>query len=74
MSLTFSEALEVKFSGLSFTGPAGTAKLTVSASPDRKTLVATPATPFEASAYTVNWYAVAKDGHRMEGAYAFTVR
>ena len=74
LSLTFSDPVEPKFSGLKLTGPSGPVKLTVSASADRKSLLATPATPLTAGAYKAAWHAVAKDGHRMEGAYAFTVR
>lgn len=75
LSLTFSETLEPKFSGLDLTGPGGAAvKLSVSASKDRKTLLASPAKPLTPGVYKAKWHAVAKDGHRMEGAYAFTVR
>ena len=75
LSLTFSEPLEPKFSGLTLTGPGGGAvKLSVSTSEDRKALLASPASPLAAGTYKVVWHAVAKDGHRMEGAYAFTVR
>jgi methionine-rich copper-binding protein CopC len=75
LSLTFSEGLEPRFSGLTLTAPGGgTVPLTVAASEDRKTLVAMPAKPLAPGAYKATWHAVAKDGHRMEGSYAFTVR
>lgn len=75
LSLSFSEALEPKFSGLTLAGPGGApVTLSVSASDDRKSLLATPTRPLAAGAYKVVWHAVARDGHRMEGAYAFTVR
>ena len=75
LSLKFSEPLEAKFSGLTLNGATGRqVTLKVSASDDRKVLVATPASPLSAGVYKVNWHAVAKDGHRMEGAFAFTVR
>lgn len=74
VTLTFNEPLEVKFSGLTLTGPAGAAAVNVVASDDRKTLRATPQAPLSAGAYKVNWHAVAKDGHRMEGTFDFTVR
>lgn len=75
LSLTFSEALEAKFSGLTLTDPkGGEIKLSVVASKDGKTLVASPAKAMAPGVYKAKWHAVAKDGHRMEGAYAFTVR
>lgn len=75
LSLTFSEPLEPKFSGLTLTAAGGGAvPLSVTASPDRKTLVATPTKPLGPGAYKAAWHAVAKDGHRMEGGYGFTVR
>lgn len=75
LNLSFSEALEPRFSGLQLTGPGGgSVKLVLSTSADRKALVATPATTLGPGAYKVAWHAVAKDGHRMEGAYVFTVR
>ncbi len=74
MSLTFNEPLEAKFSGLTLAGPRGAAKVKVSVSADRKTLLATPTAPLAPGAYKVNWHAVAGDGHRMEGAFGFTVR
>lgn len=75
VSLTFSETLEPKFSGLTLTGPGGGGvPLRVTPSEDRRTLVAAPAKPLGPGAYKAVWHAVAKDGHRMEGAYSFTVR
>lgn len=75
LSLTFSEALEPKFSGLTLAAPGGGGvPLSVSASEDRRTLVATPAKPLAPGVYKAVWHAVAKDGHPMEGGYSFTVR
>ncbi|MBJ7413517.1 MAG: copper homeostasis periplasmic binding protein CopC [Phenylobacterium sp.] len=75
LTLTFSEPLEPKFSGVALTAPGGgEIGLTVTVSGDRKTLLATPAKPLAPGAYKAKWHAVAKDGHRMEGGYGFTVR
>jgi copper resistance protein C len=77
LTLTFSEKLQPKFSGLTLTMPqmnnmATPAKVAVGK--DGLTLVATPAQPLIAGVYKLSWHAVTADTHRTEGAYTFTVR
>jgi methionine-rich copper-binding protein CopC len=76
ITVTFSEAVEPKFSSLTLTDETGkpvgkeTSKGVAS---DAKTMMLTPPilTP---GGYLVHWVSVATDGHRMEGEYKFTVK
>ncbi len=74
--VTFSEAVEPKFSSLQLDDAAG--KLLTPAKAegmagDAKTL--TLALPrLAVGVYTVKWVSVATDGHRLAGEYKFTVR
>jgi methionine-rich copper-binding protein CopC len=77
VSITFSEALEPKFSSIEVTDAGGKKKFnTASSIPvpnDPKTLtLALPKLP--PGGYEVHWVSVATDGHRLEGEYAFTVK
>lgn len=74
IALTFSEAVEPRFSGFEVTK--GTAKVTLqtTVSPDKKTFTGVPTQPLTTGAYRVAWHAAGKDGHRMEGNFSFTVR
>jgi methionine-rich copper-binding protein CopC len=77
VTITFSEALEPKFSSIEVTDASGKKKInTASSMPvanDPKTLtLALPKLP--AGGYEVHWVSVATDGHRLEGQYAFTVK
>jgi hypothetical protein len=77
VSITFSEALEPKFSSIEVTDAGGKKKFntesSIPAPNDSKTLtLALPKLP--AGAYEVHWVSVATDGHRLEGQYAFTVK
>ncbi len=82
--LTFNEAFMPKLSGLEImmTGMPGMAhhgamKMTgvaVTASADRKTLIATLARPLPAGSYDVNWHTVGSDTHRVTGKVSFTVK
>ena len=75
ISLTFSQRLEQKFSGLTLSNARGSAvKLKTSVGKDGLTLIAVPQSPLTPGAYLVKWHAVAGDAHRMEGSYSFTVR
>jgi len=75
ISLRFSEPLEPHFSGFEVKDGAG--KLVTigvhSEGADNEILVGTPTVPLAPGAYTIAWHLVAKDGHRMQGAYQFTV-
>jgi copper resistance protein C len=76
ISITYSEAVEPKFSTISVTDAGGKKFSTATAMPapnDPKTMtLALPKLP--AGGYLVHWVSVATDGHRMEGQYAFTVK
>jgi copper resistance protein C len=76
ITVTFSEAVEPKFSSLTLTDEAGK-PLSKDASKgvagDAKTMMLTPPT-LTPGGYLVHWVSVAADGHRMEGEYKFTVK
>ena len=76
ISVTFTEALEAKFSSLNVTDEQGKKINTVSSKPapnDPLTLtLALP--PLQPGGNLVQWVSVAADGHRMEGEYKFTVK
>jgi copper resistance protein C len=76
ISITFSEAVEPKFSSIQLTDEKGKAvgsELSRPAPGDPKTLVlAVP--KLTAGTYVVHWVNVAVDGHRLEGNYKFTVQ
>lgn len=85
VSITFSEALNPAASGLEIvmTGmpgmeghhpPMKIAGVRVSASKDRKTLVATLPRPLPMGTYDVKWHAAGADAHRVAGTVSFTVR
>ena len=76
VKITFDGPLEPAFSSLTVTDAAGkqvsTAKSAVDASQPDVITVALPA--LQAGRYTVHWVAVASDGHRTHGDYAFDVK
>jgi len=76
VSITFSEAVEPKFSSINVTNEQGKKLNTVSSVPvagDPKTLtLALPVLP--PGGYLVQWVSLAADGHRLEGEYKFTVK
>jgi methionine-rich copper-binding protein CopC len=76
VKITFSEALEPKFSSINVTDEAGKKCNTATSMPvegDAMTLtLALPTLP--AGGYVVHWVSVATDGHRLEGSYKFTVK
>lgn len=72
--LVFSEPIEASMSGVSIASAGGSrVALAVSTDPrDSRTLIASsPALP--PGAYTVRWHAFSDDGHRVDGAFAFTI-
>jgi len=75
LRLKFSEGVELKFTKVTLTGPGskavktGPAKLDPS---DSSLLIVPLASPPADGQYTVNWQAVAKDGHKTKGSYSFT--
>jgi methionine-rich copper-binding protein CopC len=76
LSLTFSEGLEIKLSGATLKGSDGNAVSTgaASLSPSDDKLMTVPITgQLGTGLYTVEWHALAKDGHTTHGTYKFTV-
>lgn len=75
LNLTFSEALDVKFSGIKLRNAAkqdivlGEATLANAG----KTLTVKPAQPLPAGAYQLEWHVLSVDGHKTKGAYSFSV-
>lgn len=77
ISLQFSEALLLKFSGIKVTGP-GNAEVKLgpaaSGSGGDSALEVPVTAPLPAGLYTVDWHIVSNDGHKMKGTYTFTVK
>ena len=77
LDLTFSEALNLKFTGVNLTGPAATAVAIGDAAlrvPDGTTLVVPVTGTLAAGTYTVAWHALSADGHKTSGSYTFTIK
>ena len=76
LDLTFSEGLELKFTGLKVTGPDRKAVPTGAATlkPGGDTVLVVPVTvTLSPGPYTVAWHALSTDGHKTSGTYRFTV-
>jgi methionine-rich copper-binding protein CopC len=76
LDLTFSEAVELKFTGVTLTGPGKAAVKTGAAmlSGGDKTLKVRLGGPLAPGAYTVAWHALSTDGHKTAGSYSFTIK
>ncbi len=76
ISITFSEAVEPKFSSIKLTDMEGkSADSEVSAPTPGDPATITLAVPaLHAGTYVVRWVNVSVDGHRLQGTYKFTVR
>ncbi|MFM0566481.1 copper resistance CopC family protein [Paraburkholderia sediminicola] len=76
VKITFDGPLEPSFTSLTITDGAGkqvnTAKATVDA--HQPTAISVPLPALPAGHYIVHWVAVASDGHRTHGDYAFDVK
>jgi methionine-rich copper-binding protein CopC len=75
--LKFSEGLEMKFTAVKITGPDGKVVTTgpLSLDPNDQTSLIVPITgSLTAGKYKVDWHAVAKDTHKTQGSYSFTVK
>lgn len=76
INLGFTEALDLKFSGIAVVGAdkkdvaLGDATL----KDDGKSLVAPVTGTLAPGAYTVNWHVLSVDGHKTNGSYTFTVK
>ncbi len=74
--LTFSEALELRYTGVTILGADGTEIPADAIRPvpgSRRDFVAALAAPLGAGAYTVRWRTAGADGHVVQGAFGFTV-
>ncbi|MGO4569624.1 copper homeostasis periplasmic binding protein CopC [Rhizobium sp. 2YAF20] len=77
LDLTFSEGLNLKFSGVKVLGadkaaiPTGEAKL---ATGDDSTLVVPVTGTLASGVYTVQWHALSSDGHKTNGIYTFSIK
>lgn len=77
LTLTFSEGIEVKFSGVTLTGPqqanvpVGAVKLNEK---DNTQLIAPLDQALSSGDYTVDWHVVSVDGHKTKGQYRFSVK
>ena len=77
LRLDFSEGVNVRFTGVVVTGPAGTvvpAGVAALAPGDDKVLIVNIGGPLAPGAYKVDWHALATDGHKTAGSYGFVVR
>ncbi|MBB4954904.1 methionine-rich copper-binding protein CopC [Agrobacterium vitis] len=76
IDLSFTEGLELKFSGIEVQGPAkekiklGEATL----SKDGKDLSVPLTDTLKPGTYTVDWHALSVDGHKSKGSTSFTVK
>ena len=77
LRLGFTEGVNLTFTGVSVTGPAGAPVPTgaaILAPGDDKVLVVPVSGPLAPGAYKVDWHALATDGHKTDGSYSFTVK
>ena len=77
LDLTFSEGLNLKFTGVKVTGPskAGVATGDAALGSGGDTTLVVPVTDtLAAGSYTVAWHALSTDGHKTSGSYTFTVK
>jgi methionine-rich copper-binding protein CopC len=77
LDLKFSEAVNLKFSGVKVAGPDKATVATGDASlaqGDESMLVVPVSSALSAGAYTVDWHVLSKDGHKSHGTYKFTVK
>lgn len=76
LSLVFSEGVEAKLTKVEITrNGSAVAVSSVATDPNsQKVLIVTPAMPFAAGDYQVNWHAVSVDTHKSEGSYHFKVQ
>ena len=77
LDLTFSEGVDLKFTGLTITGPGKTAVATgaaiLRAGSTTTLVVPIAAPPLRPGTYVVAWHALSTDGHKTSGTYTFAV-
>ena len=76
LRLGFTEGVNLKFTGVAVTGPAGAVPTGAAAlAPgDNKILIVPVSGPLAPGSYKVDWHALATDGHKTDGSYGFTVK
>jgi hypothetical protein len=76
LDLTFTEELNLKFTGVAVTGPGKKAVKTGEAMlmDGDKGLMVPVSDMLAAGTYTVEWHALSADGHKTKGKYSFTVK
>jgi copper resistance protein C len=76
LTLSFTEGLNLKFSGIRVTGPAAAAVKTRDAAlTDHDMGLSVPVVgTLQPGTYTVEWHALSTDGHKTTGSYSFTVK
>jgi methionine-rich copper-binding protein CopC len=76
LDLTFSEGVNLKFSGIKVTGPKKEeVKLGNAMLMDSDTTLMVPVSDtLEPGTYKVEWHALSNDGHKTNGSYNFTVK
>lgn len=77
LTLTFSEGIEEKFSGVTLTGPGDAAVATGQvrrAADNGAQLVVPLKASLPSGHYTVSWRVVSVDGHKTQGQYHFSVK
>ena len=76
LDLTFTEGVNLKFTGVKVTGTSKAAVKTGHASLKNGdvTLVVPISQTLHAGVYTVTWHALSTDGHKTKGTYKFTVK
>ena len=75
--ITFSEAIELRFSGIEVKTASGSAVATGAASvdpKDRATLVVPLPAPLAPGSYKVSWHVVSVDTHKTTGSFSFEVK
>lgn len=76
IDLTFSESVNLKFTGIAVSGPKKEAVQTGEAMlMDADTTLMVPIEgTLAAGVYTVTWHALSSDGHKTSGSFTFTVK
>jgi len=75
ITLHFSEALEMKVSGLKLTDTDGKPVAIKSVqAPDAKSLAAVPVKALTPGLYTITWTSMGDDAHKMSGTVSFSVQ
>ena len=75
LTLTFTEAVTLAFTGITLKADGTEVAIGVAAlSEDGLTLTVPTRGPLGAGVYRVEWHALSEDGHRSQGTYSFSVK